>query len=363
MVPPFRAFAGPWLPRESYSRARITIPDRAAGRVTGGSPRLDRKTSPGRGVPARPADSLPAHLRVESLAAPGSFARLRGQTLRVPGPRAAVAGRRRGGRAAPARGRYPAHEAGVEFVAVDGAQSLSLVPVDVGASGVDFYAASPHKWVQYPKGLGLLYLRSDLQELLTPMWVSSGQAGAAGTVRRFEDYGTRNRPEVMALGDALAFQAQILMEARVPHHEAVWRRGRERVDATPGLRPLLGAVGGTLHGRGRGTPQRRAVPSALRGGRTRLSTDPDPRDRRRAALTEPSDAVRKPGDLLPHGGGLTPDHGESFAPTAGMGRKRSTAFAIPRADRSGAFRRISRSRGLVRNPVSMITPTVEGSSA
>ena len=67
------------------------------------------------------------------------------------------------------------------------------------------------------------------------MWVSSGQGAAAGTIRRFEDYGTRNRPEVMALGDALAFQEAVGMAAREAHHRAVWEGARQRVGATSGL--------------------------------------------------------------------------------------------------------------------------------
>jgi isopenicillin-N epimerase len=124
---------------------------------------------------------------------------------------------------------------GVEVVAVDGAQSVAMIPVELASSGVDVYAASPHKWVQSPKGLGLLYLREGFQDRVHPMWVSSGQPGAAGTIRRFEDYGTRNRPEVMALGDALTFQETIGDEARTAHHRNVWAGVRDRVEATEGL--------------------------------------------------------------------------------------------------------------------------------
>lgn len=128
-----------------------------------------------------------------------------------------------------------ARERGVEFVAVDGAQSLSMIPVDVRAAGVDFYAASPHKWIQAPKGTGLLYLRSEVQDRVHPMWVSAAQGSMQNSVRRFEDYGTRNRPEILTLGDALAFQARIPEADRVAQHRSVWQRARERVDATPGL--------------------------------------------------------------------------------------------------------------------------------
>lgn len=124
---------------------------------------------------------------------------------------------------------------GVEVVAVDGAQSVCMIPVDLRSTRVDIYAASPHKWVQSPKGLGLVYLREGVHDRIHPMWVSSGQSAARGTIRQFEDYGTRNRPEVMALGDALAFQETIGDEARETHHREVWAGIRDRVEAAPGL--------------------------------------------------------------------------------------------------------------------------------
>ena len=112
--------------------------------------------------------------------------------------------------------RYPlramaamAHEAGVEFVAVDGAQTAGMLPLDLAASGVDFYSTSGHKWIQAPKGTGLLYVRREQREQITPMWTTWGQARWEGTVRVFEDYGTRNLAETLVLGDAIAFQTDI----------------------------------------------------------------------------------------------------------------------------------------------------------
>lgn len=129
-----------------------------------------------------------------------------------------------------------AKSAGVEVVAVDGAQSLSMIPVDLRDSGVDVYAGSPHKWVQAPKGMGVAYLAAHLQERLHPMWVSSGRPGAVGTVRQFEDYGTRNRPAVLTLGSALAFQERMRPAVKEAVHRDWWERIRERVEASSRLR-------------------------------------------------------------------------------------------------------------------------------
>jgi isopenicillin-N epimerase len=125
---------------------------------------------------------------------------------------------------------------GVEWIAVDGAQALSMLPVDLASGDIDLYAACPHKWVQAPKGLGLLYVRKARQDALHPMWVSAAWASHAPTVRRFEDYGTRNLPELMTLGDALAFQASVDPVARERHHAQVWAAFRDAVEATPGFR-------------------------------------------------------------------------------------------------------------------------------
>ncbi|MGD8867728.1 MAG: aminotransferase class V-fold PLP-dependent enzyme [Gemmatimonadales bacterium] len=138
--------------------------------------------------------------------------------------------------------RYPVKELtalaksrGVEIVAVDGAQSLGMVDVDVTDAGVDVYSASPHKWIQSPKGLGLFFVRQELQERIRPMWVTWGQARWQGTARAFEDYGTRNLPEVITLGDAIDFQTALGVEAKVKRYREIWNRflaksdGAERV--------------------------------------------------------------------------------------------------------------------------------------
>jgi len=59
-----------------------------------------------------------------------------------------------------------AHERGVP-VLVDGAQAVAHMEVDVRALGADFYVFSGHK-VYGPTGIGALYARSDLLEVMPP---------------------------------------------------------------------------------------------------------------------------------------------------------------------------------------------------
>lgn len=124
---------------------------------------------------------------------------------------------------------------GVTFVAVDIAQSLGMVPVDVAGEDADFYAASPHKWVQAPKGLGLLVVRRRVHERLDPLWVKRPRATMPKTAEVFEDYSTRNLPAVLALADAIAFQERLGEREKEARLMEYMRAFRERVDASPAL--------------------------------------------------------------------------------------------------------------------------------
>lgn len=119
---------------------------------------------------------------------------------------------------------------GVQYVAVDGAQAAGMIPLDLHATGVDFYANSPHKWLQAPKGTGLLYVREVVQADLEPMWVTWGQRNWTGSARVFEDYGTRNLASVVTLGDAVRFQQQGFQD-KLNHRKQLWAYVREAVEA------------------------------------------------------------------------------------------------------------------------------------
>lgn len=151
---------------------------------------------------------------------------------------------------------------GVEVVAVDGAQTAGMIPLDLDASGIDAYAASPHKWIQSPKGLGLLYMRREVRESVHPMWVTWGQRRWAGSGRMFEDYGTRNLPEVLAMGDALDFQSALGPDDKVARYREIRASLKARVDADPSLSWRSSEsweLGASLIGVGFEAPQANAV--------------------------------------------------------------------------------------------------------
>ncbi|MBT8219094.1 MAG: aminotransferase class V-fold PLP-dependent enzyme [Bacteroidia bacterium] len=99
-----------------------------------------------------------------------------------------------------------AHERGI-LVAVDGAQSAGMYKIDLNDLGCDFYAASSHKWLFSPKGVGVFYARQESQKHLRPLIVARGHRD--DSIRRLENYNTRNLPEVLGLGAAVNFINEI----------------------------------------------------------------------------------------------------------------------------------------------------------
>jgi L-cysteine/cystine lyase len=103
-----------------------------------------------------------------------------------------------------------AHQHNV-LVLVDGAQSAGAVPLDLPATGVDFYALPGQKWLCGPEGTGALYVRKDRLSLVSPTFVgfltledingydlSGNFLPARDSARRFE-VGSLYRPGIFGL--------------------------------------------------------------------------------------------------------------------------------------------------------------------
>ena len=99
-----------------------------------------------------------------------------------------------------------AHSKGIK-VAVDGAQSMGMFDIDLDELGCDYYTSSAHKWFFAPKGIGIFYAREEAQKALRPLIVARGYGDR--TIRRFENYNTRNLPELLGLGAALDYRQLI----------------------------------------------------------------------------------------------------------------------------------------------------------
>lgn len=109
-------------------------------------------------------------------------------------------------------------ERGVLFV-VDGIQSLGALSHDVEREFVDVFAASSHKWLLGPEGIGVLYvsdrvidrirpIRSGWRSMRNPFeWTELALDFTKGA-RRFES-GTLNAYGIVALGGALEIFLEI----------------------------------------------------------------------------------------------------------------------------------------------------------
>jgi selenocysteine lyase/cysteine desulfurase len=117
------------------------------------------------------------------------------------------------------------------LVAVDGAQAPGMINVDLHDLGCDFYAASAHKWLFSPKGVGIFYARQESQKLLEPLIVARGWED--DSIRRLENYNTRNLPEVLGLGVAFDFQNLLGPDRRQARIFELKRYLRDRISGDP----------------------------------------------------------------------------------------------------------------------------------
>ncbi len=105
-----------------------------------------------------------------------------------------------------------AHERGI-LVGVDAAQTAGTFKIDLHDLECDFYAASAHKFLFAPKGMGIFYAKQESQKYLKPLIVSRAHY-TDESIRRLENYNTRNYPELLGLGTAVDYYNLIGAEKR-----------------------------------------------------------------------------------------------------------------------------------------------------
>ena len=133
-----------------------------------------------------------------------------------------------------------AHTAGVA-VLVDGAQAVPQLPVDVRATGADFYAFTAHK-MYGPTGIGVLWARRELLEEMPPFLGGGSMIKAVGDDRstwaappaKFEA-GTPAIAEAAGLAAAVDFMMGVGMEALRAHERELTAYALERLSAMPGV--------------------------------------------------------------------------------------------------------------------------------
>lgn len=119
---------------------------------------------------------------------------------------------------------YPVRELGQVarkhncYYHVDGAQTFGAIDVNLRDIGCDSWATSAHKWPMGPLEAGILYVRQERIPQLWPSIITAGWAEDLQGARRFEVFGQRDDPRIVALDAAVDFLQMIgidNVEARV----------------------------------------------------------------------------------------------------------------------------------------------------
>lgn len=88
---------------------------------------------------------------------------------------------------------------------LDGAQSFAAIDINLKEIGCDSYSASTHKWLMGPLEAGILYVRADRVAQVWPSVVTVGWSDHIQGARRFEVYGQRDDPRLVAVEAAVDF--------------------------------------------------------------------------------------------------------------------------------------------------------------
>lgn len=134
-----------------------------------------------------------------------------------------------------------AHAAGA-LTLLDGAQSVPHFKVDVQDLNVDFMAFSAHKMVG-PTGIGALYGKKDLLELMPP-FLGGGDMIKEVKLRSFRpndlpykfEAGTPAIAEAVGFGAAAEYLTSIDMDKIAHHEHEITNYALQRLDEIPGLK-------------------------------------------------------------------------------------------------------------------------------
>lgn len=95
------------------------------------------------------------------------------------------------------------------WFAVDGAQAVGSMPLDIKKNNIDFYAFSGHKWTLGPKRTGVLYVKQGLLDTLRPTTTGAySDDGFDILKQQLKFHPTAQRYEYATQNDSLFFGLQ-----------------------------------------------------------------------------------------------------------------------------------------------------------
>ena len=110
--------------------------------------------------------------------------------------------------------------------AVDGAHVIGMMNLNVRDLGCDMYSSSPHKWLQAPKGTGLLYVRDEVIDRVWNTIATEGWDDVKIRAEKFQRIGSSNVPALAGLRASIELANQIGMERIEKRHrtmaEYIW---------------------------------------------------------------------------------------------------------------------------------------------
>jgi isopenicillin-N epimerase len=104
------------------------------------------------------------------------------------------------------------------LVAVDGAHVPGMMPLNVHDIGCDMYSASPHKWLQAPKGSGFLYVRDEVIDQVWSTVTTAGWDDPKIRAERFQRIGSSNVPSLMGFRASIQMASDIGMDRIEKRH-------------------------------------------------------------------------------------------------------------------------------------------------
>src|SRR5216684_1638151 len=121
------------------------------------------------------------------------------------------------------------------YMHLDGAQTFGALDVNLQEIGCDSYSTSAHKWLMGPLEAGLLYIRADRIPRIWPSIVTAGWAEDLKGARKFEVFGQRDDPRVVALEAAVDFVNLIGIAKVEARMRALATRAKSRLQDIPAV--------------------------------------------------------------------------------------------------------------------------------